>query len=71
MNTYLKDLAERVLGVFATTLAGTAVAAEPFNVITFEWGAALTTSGSAAVLALLIGVASRAKGDPNSAGITR
>ncbi|MEU7010354.1 holin [Streptomyces sp. NPDC046332] len=71
MSQYLKDLAERVLGVFLTTLAGLALAAEPFNLLTFDWGTALGASGSAAVLALVVGLAARFKGDPDSAGLSR
>lgn len=71
MSSYLRDLLERVLLVFATTLAGLAAGAEPFNVLTFDWGSALTVSGSAAVLALLVGVASKGVGDPNKAGLTK
>lgn len=71
MNQYLKDLAERVVGVFVTTLVGLALAAQPFDVLTFAWGPALTVSGSAAVLALLVGLAARFKGDPDSAGLSK
>lgn len=71
MSAYLKDLAERVFGVFAITLAALAAAATPFDVLTFGWVRALTVSGSAAVLALLLGLAARFRGDPESAGLTR
>lgn len=71
MTQYLKDLAERVLGVFLGTLSGVALAAEPFNLLTFDWGTALGTSGSAATLALIVGLAARFRGDPNSAGLSR
>lgn len=69
MSLYLRDLAQRVLTVFATTLAGLAAAAEPFDVLTFGWVRALTVAGSAAVLALLLGLAAKFTGTPDSAGI--
>lgn len=65
MPTFLKRLAYKVVGVFVVTLAAMAVAAQPFNVLTFDWGTALTVSGSAAVLALLEGLAGRFTGDPD------
>lgn len=68
---YLKSLAEQVLKVFLTTLAALAVAGQPFDVLTFAWGDALTVSGSAAVLALLVGLAAKGTGDPDSANLTR
>lgn len=71
MSAYLKDLAERVFGVFVITLAALAAAATPFDVLTFGWVRALTVSGSAAVLALLLGLAARFRGDPESAGLTK
>lgn len=65
MGIYLRRLAYKVVGVFLATLAGAAVAAEPFNVLTFNWPSALTVAGSVAVLALLEGLAARFKGDPD------
>ena len=69
MNKYLKDLGERVSMTFIATLAGVAVAAQPFNVLTFGWGAALTVAGSAAVLSLLKGLAARGTGPTDGAGL--
>lgn len=71
MKKYLADLAQRTGTVFVVTLAGLAVAAEPFDMLTFNWPSALGTSGSAAVLALLVGLAARLSGDKDSAGFGR
>jgi hypothetical protein len=68
---YFKSLAEQVLKVFLTTLAALAAADRPFDVLTFAWDDALTVSGSAAVLALLVGLAAKGTGDPDSANLTR
>lgn len=62
MKTYLIRLAYSVLGAFFATLAGQAGAAA-FDVLTFAWSQALTTSASAAVLVLLHGLAARFQGD--------
>lgn len=71
MNLYLKRLAVKVVGVFAGALAATAAAAQPFNVLTFDWPAALTIAGSLATLALLDGVAGRFTGDKDDPGTLR
>lgn len=68
MIKYIADLAQRTVTVFVMTLAGLATAAEPFDVVTFHWGPALTISGSAATLALITGLAARLSRDTNSAG---
>ena len=68
MRTYLLDLAQRVLAAFLLTLAGLATAAEPFDMLAFQWGTALATAGSAAVLTLIVGLAARFSRDKNSAG---
>ncbi|TXS16350.1 hypothetical protein EAO70_13000 [Streptomyces sp. adm13(2018)] len=70
MRTYLLDLAYSVGGAFALTLAGLAAAAEPFDLLAFDWGTSLTVSGSAATLALLHGVAARFQGDKDRARFT-
>jgi hypothetical protein len=70
MKTYLYDLAYTVFGAFVLTLAALAAAAEPFDVLTFDWGTALTVAGSAATLTLLHGVAARFQGDPTRARFT-
>ena len=64
MSLYLKRLAVKVVGVFLASLSALALAARPFDVLTFDWPTALTVSGSAAVLALLEGLAGRFTGDP-------
>jgi len=68
MKRYLADLAQRTGTTFVVTLAGLAVAAEPFDLLTFAWGPALTTSGSAAVLAALLGLSAKLSRDKDSAG---
>ena len=71
MQTYLLRLGTKVLGVFLATLLGVAVASRPFDVLTFNWVAALTVSGSAAVLALLEGRVGRFTGDPDQPRVTQ
>ena len=70
MTKYLTDLLYQVAGAFSVTLTGLAVAAEPFDVLAFDWGTALTASGSAATLALLHGLAARFQGDKDRARFT-
>lgn len=70
MRKYLADLAYMVLGTFLATLAGLASADGVFNVLTFDWGTALATSGSTATLVLLHGLAARFQGDPDRARFT-
>ena len=71
MSTYLRQLTYKVLGVFLASLLALAAAAQPFNVLDFDWGTSLTVSGSAAVLALLEGLAGRFTGDREQASVTR
>lgn len=71
MSLYLKRLAFKVLGVFLGGLLAMAAAAQPFNVLTFDWTSALTVAGSLAVLALLDGVAGAFTGDKEDPSITR
>jgi len=71
MKKYLSDLAYYVVGVFFTALAGVALAAEPFDILTFDWGTALAVAGSAAIPALLHGIAARFQGDRDRARFTR
>ena len=68
---FAKRLAVKVAGVFLAALLAMAMAAQPFNVLTYNWGAALTVAGSAAVLALLEGLAGRFRGDPEVPTLTR
>lgn len=67
MRKYLFDLAYTVLGTFLAGLAAMASADEVFNALTFNWGNALTVSGSASLLVLLHGLAARFQGDPDRA----
>jgi hypothetical protein len=60
---YAKRLAWKVSGVFLAALLAMVAAAQPFNALAFDWPAALTVAGSAAVLALLEGLAGRFTGD--------
>lgn len=64
MSQYLKRLAYKVGAVFTGSLLATALAAQPFNVTTFNWGTSLTIAGSLSVLALLEGAAGYFRGDP-------
>lgn len=68
---FIKRLATKVLGVFFGALLAVVAAAQPFNVLTFDWGTALTIAGSAAVLALVEGLAGRFRGDPEQPTVTR
>ncbi|MFJ8301611.1 hypothetical protein ACIQ9R_37680 [Streptomyces sp. NPDC094447] len=67
MRKYLFDLLYMVLGTFLAGLAAMATADGVFNALTFDWGNALTVSGSAAVLVLIQGLAARFQGDPERA----
>jgi len=71
MKKYLIDLAYTVVGAFVATLLGAVSADKVFNVLTFAWGPALTTSGSVAFVALLHGVAARFQGNPDRARFGR
>lgn len=71
MPPYIQNLAALVFGTFVGSLAALALAAQPFNVLTFDWGVAMTVSGSAAVLALLKGLAARFVGDPGTTSLRR
>lgn len=71
MSDYLRRLAIKTLGVFLVTLAGQAGASGAFDVLTFAWVPALTVSGSAAVLALLEGLAGRFTGDREEPTVAR
>lgn len=66
---FAKRLAVKVAGVFLAALLAMVAAAQPFNVLTFHWGAALTVAGSAAVLALLEGLAGKFTGDTSQPSI--
>jgi ABC-type nitrate/sulfonate/bicarbonate transport system substrate-binding protein len=70
-TTYLKRLALKVAGVGSASLLAMAAAAQPFNVLTFNWGTSLTVAGSAAVLALLEGLAGGLTGDRDQPTVTR
>lgn len=68
---FLRRLAFKVAGVFLAALFALAMADQPFNVLTFAWGTALTVSGSAAFLALLEGLVGRFTGDPEEPRVLR
>lgn len=69
MTQYLKDLFERVMATFLATLAGLALAAQPFDLLTFDWKTSLVVSASAAFLSLLKGIVARATGPTDGAGL--
>lgn len=71
MNTFAKRLAVKTLGVGVASLAALALAARPFDVLAFDWTASLTVAGSAAVLALLEGLAGAFTGDKEEPTVTR
>lgn len=68
---YAKRLASKVTGVFLGALLAVMAAATPFNLLTFDWKVALGIAGSAAVLALVEGLAGRFRGDPDQPGLLR
>ena len=68
---FLNRLASKVAGVFLGALLAVMAAATPFNLLTFDWKVALTVAGSAAVLALVEGLAGRFRGDPDQPGLLR
>lgn len=69
MSEYVKDLFERVISTFLATLSGLALAAQPFDILSFDWPTALTVSASAALLSLLKGVVARGTGPTDGAGL--
>lgn len=71
MNAYARRLAIKTLGVGVATLSALALAAKPFDILTFDWTTNLTVAGSAAVLALLEGFAGAFTGDREEPTITR
>lgn len=71
MTLFLRRLAFKVTGVFLGALLAVMAAATPFNLITFHWTAALGIAGSAAVLALVEGLAGRFTGDPEEPRVLR
>lgn len=70
MNTYLKDLVERVAGAFAVGSLSV-LGADAFNILNVDWRATLGVGGGAALLSLLKGVAARFRGDPDNASLRR
>lgn len=68
---FARRLGLKTLGVFLAGMVAMAAAATPFDVMTFHWTAALTVSGSAAVLAFLEGLAGKFTGDPAEPTVTR
>lgn len=71
MSVYLRALALKTLGTGIASFTALALAARPFDVLTFDWSTNLTVAGSAAVLALLEGLAGRFAGDPEQPTVTR
>lgn len=71
MGTYARRLALKTLGVGVASLTALALAAKPFDVLTFDWTTNLTVAGSAAVLALLEGLAGAFTGDREEPTVTR
>lgn len=71
MTVFLKRLAFKVFGVFVASLLAVMAAAQPFNLLTFDWTVALTVAASAAVLALVEGLAGRFTGDQEQPTVTR
>jgi len=71
MKDFARRLVIKTLGVFLASLLAVMLADQPFNVLTFHWTAALAVAGSAAVLALVEGLAGRFTGDPDQPGVLR
>lgn len=71
MALFLRRLAFKVFGVFIGALLAVVAASTPFNLLTFHWTSALVIAGSAAVLALLEGLAGRFTGDPEQPRVTQ
>lgn len=71
MTVFARRLAAKTFGVFVATLTAVAVADDAFNVLTFDWTTGLTVSGSAAVLALLEGLAARFTGDADRPNLSK
>lgn len=71
MAVFLKRLALKVAGVFLASLFAVMAASRPFSVLEFDWVVALTVAASAAVLALVEGLAGRFAGDPEQPTVMR
>lgn len=71
MIAFARRLALKTVGVGLASLTALALAARPFDVLTFDWSTNLTVAGSAAVLALLEGLAGRFTGDTEEPTVTR
>lgn len=70
-TTYAKDLAERVFWAFIAGAVGTATAAGPLDLFSAPYWASLASGGFGAVIALLAGLGARARGDKNSASLSK
>jgi hypothetical protein len=68
---FAKRLGFKVAGVFLAALLAMVAAERPFDVLAFDWTAALVVAGSAAVLALIEGLAGRFTGDREQPTVTR
>lgn len=71
MGTYARRLALKTLGVGLASFTALAVAAKPFDIMTFDWTTNLAVAGSAGVLALLEGLAGAFTGDREEPTVTR
>lgn len=65
---YLMDLGERVLGAFVAGVLSV-LGVDALNIVTADWGTALSVGVGAAVLSLLKGLAARYRGDHESASL--
>lgn len=63
LKSYLAELAALVGGTFAGSLATAVVAAEPFDVWTYDWPTSVKIAASLAVVALAKGLVGRFRGD--------
>lgn len=66
-QTYIKDLAERVIWTFLVAAGGVALAAGPGDMFNLSFWETVGTAGIAAVGSLLKGLIARAFGNRNSA----
>lgn len=70
MNTYIKDLVERVVASFAGGFLSV-IGLDAVNVMNLDWKAALGVGAGAALVSLLKGFAAKAVGDPGSASLSK
>lgn len=70
-QTYLKDLAERVIWTFLLAAGGVALAAGPADMFHASLWETVGTAGLVAVGSLIKGVVAKFRGDPNSASLAQ